>query len=109
LKIVDNDNTFNYSNIVALKVEGKSVMVTKTFPNPTRSNFNIEIVADKKQLLSAEVFDIIGKRVGNYQVNVEAGLNKKQISLSALAAGTYIIQLKDEKGNIIEKVKIIKE
>lgn len=109
LKIVDNDNSFNYSNIVLLKTDKQAFAVTKMFPNPVHSTYNIEIIADKAKNINIELFDVIGKKVLSQSLNLQAGINEKQITLFALAAGAYVVQLRDETGNVIKKAKIVKE
>ena len=108
LKMIDRDGSFNYSAIVKVKTFTKSIAVTKIFPNPTQDNLNLELLAETKQQIRLEAFDIAGKKVANFELSIEKGLNKKQVSLSKLANGTYFIQAKDEAGNVIEETKIIK-
>lgn len=108
LKIIDRDGGFKYSDIVKIKTPPKSIAITKIFPNPAKDNLTIELITDKKQTVKIEVFDMAGKRVSDFNLVAEQGINTKQVSLNRLANGTYYIQAKDTNGNIIEKTKIVK-
>jgi hypothetical protein len=54
------------------------------------------------------VFDLLGKRLTDIDLSVEQGISEKTISLSSLPSGTYLIKVKDKKGNVVHKSKFIK-
>lgn len=86
-----------------------SNQLTKIFPNPTSSNVSFEFVSSTNQRITLEVMDITGRKIMAQTVHVYQGANQKQISLSHLAAGTYIVRFKDAQNNTISEQKIIKD
>ncbi len=108
LKMVDKDGTFTYSEIVKIKTPAKSVFFSRAFPNPTTGKLTLEVISDMRKNLSAEVLDLLGKRVQLDRINLEPGVNLKTVMVNRLAVGTYFIQLRDESGTVIGKSTFIK-
>ena len=108
LKVLDKDGRFEYSQIVKIKTPKKPVIITKIFPNPTTGKINLQVISDSRKSLTVEAFDLIGKKVATFKVNVESGLNERSVYVTLLASGTYFLQIVDASGTIIEKTKFIK-
>jgi alpha-tubulin suppressor-like RCC1 family protein len=68
----------------------------KLFPNPVNDLLNIETALELK---SVEIFNIHGQKV--------LTSNKKQINVSDLAAGIYLVRIEDVEKNIATKKIII--
>lgn len=70
------------------------------YPNPTSKiiNLNIENVSN----FQIEIFDMIGKKVAQYK-------NQKQIDISELNRGTYLVKIKDIATQKTTTAKFIKE
>jgi hypothetical protein len=58
LKIIDNDGTYKFSNVIVIK-NAKNTDVN-VFPNPVKSTINIELGANAKGNYSIKVYDITG-------------------------------------------------
>lgn len=69
----------------------------KIFPNPTQDFLNISL-PENNQVLQATIYNLQGKEVRSYTSAI------KEIDISALANGTYLLLLKTEKGNISKKI-----
>jgi hypothetical protein len=108
LKTINIDGSYAYSEIVRVKTENRAISLTRLFPNPTSSFINYEIVAANAQTLSVEIFDIAGRKMMNQTIHLSQGINEKQLNLTNMSAGSYIIQFKDAQDNVIEKAKVIK-
>lgn len=67
-------------------------------PNPATN----QITIDSKQYTKGEIeiFDVMGKQVGNRQSAVS---NKTQIDISFLKKGVYFLQVKSENGKAVKK------
>jgi len=109
LRMVDLDANFTYSNIVRIQTGKKALAVTKMYPNPAHTDFNLEFFAEKNSIVLVTIFDFSGKKMINRQVNLQAGLNDYQLNLNNLANGSYFIQVKDIDGKVIEKTKLVKQ
>lgn len=108
LKTMNIDGSFAYSNVVKVKTDSRAISLTRLFPNPTSSVINLEIVAANQQSINIEIFDIAGRKVMNQTIQLSSGVNQKQLTLTNLSAGSYVIQFKDASDNIIEMAKVVK-
>jgi hypothetical protein len=73
------------------------VLEVKLYPNPVRHILNIEIEND---IQSIEIYNIQGQKV--------LYSNQKQINVSNLAAGIYMVRIQDTENNIATKKVVIK-
>jgi len=94
--------------VIKINTEQKNSLTPKVYPNPTESIVNLEMPSKNQQKINVEVFDLSGRRVINQSMMLNAGINLRQLSLSGLASGGYIIQFKNAQNVVIEKVKITK-
>ena len=64
LKVVDKDGSFKYSKTIDARLKANAVFVKKAFPTSFKpgTTVNAEIVSDRNQTVSIELFDISGKR-----------------------------------------------
>lgn len=70
----------------------------KIYPNPTKNHINIEVGTTEG--LSIYVYDLQGKQLFLFE-NVKG---KKQIDLSSLNAGMYLLQARNSKGQFHKKI-----
>lgn len=97
LKIVDKDNRWVYSNVVAMKNDGTAAGLNSVYPNPFRNKIDLIITTEKAEKLSIRIIDINGKNVRVVEVNAIKGLNQFSISnLDNIAAATYFIEVQGE-------------
>ena len=109
LKLINTDGSFIYSQVVKIKTATKPIMITKVFPNPTKHNVSLEIFAERTQAIQVRVFDPTGKMVLADKIFLVAGLNEHILPLNGVSAGIYFIRLSDDKGIVVEVIKLIKE
>ncbi|MCB9034144.1 MAG: T9SS type A sorting domain-containing protein [Chitinophagales bacterium] len=109
LKIVDNDGTYEYSNIILLNVNHiVKDAIANIYPNPTNAFVNIDYQSTTNNNLNINIYDATGKLMLNKQEAVNEGLNKLILDLSVLAKGTYILQMNNQDGTLNNQVKLIK-
>ena len=93
LKQIDRDGKANYSNTILLKGDNvKQVSIVGAYPNPTRNILNVQIVAPAQERVSLVVTDITGKILQQETMVLNTGDNTKQIDVSRLTQGTYILK-----------------
>ena len=109
LKIVDNDGSFVYSNIVKLENARRAFTVTQLFPNPVKDVLTVQLQSEKQQRVTYTIYDITGKQVQASQGQLNQGLNSTSIPMSNLSGGTYILQYKDQQGGSLGTFKIVKD
>jgi Secretion system C-terminal sorting domain len=108
LKMVDRDASFTYSNVVRIVTAKKALAVIRLFPNPTKDKVSLELVAEKQQSVTISLSDFGGKRVYRKAILLNTGLNSADVQMSSLAAGTYFMEVRDEKGTVFYKSKLVK-
>ena len=71
------------------------------FPNPVRDLLNLK--SSKASIKSVEIYDINGKLIMNQVINA----NEKELNVSELVSGAYILRIKHDEG--IESIRILKQ
>jgi len=99
LKIVDNDGTFKYSNVINIQNDKVSVNeFSRVYPNPTNGNLTVEVLSTISYNTDISVLDILGKSILDNPVALTKGLNALQFNFSHLPKGTYILRFNDTDG-----------
>ena len=109
LKIIDNDGTFSYSNIINIPISEVVVnSFVKIYPNPTGGELFVEIQSTGVYDTKVIAYDIVGKKTFEKASGLIKGLNKLKFDFSLLANGAYILQFADSDGKL-HSAKFIKE
>lgn len=82
-----NNSDFDFKNKISV------------YPNPTTNILNIETVAEND--FTIEIYDLIGKKVAQYS-------NQKQIDISELVIGTYLVKITDVATQKTSVTKVLK-
>lgn len=87
LKMVDNDNTFRYSDVIAVKRSDKFKLDFELYPNPSSDFVNIVTISND-DVHTVKIIDMFGKvvYVGNLSSNAIG-----KIDVSNLSSGLYHI------------------
>ena len=102
LKMVDNDGSFKYSNIVAIKGTGAASDFT-VYPNPVNKGSNAVVkIADITDATTLSVIDYTGKLIKQLPTNTST------INISNLQPGSYLIRINNSKtgGNTTQKLAV---
>jgi surface protein len=99
LKSINNDETGEWSSIVALHTTKTAVNNTmKVYPNPATDFINLEFDGIDPSNFNVLVMDMSGKVI--YKLDgVETAINQYTLPLNGIESGMYIVQLSDEFGN----------
>lgn len=109
----------NPSNVVTQGFQQPDVTVTKTeeanaginvvvFPNPSAEQLNIELTSVASRKMKLELIDINGRLVHTQQTEVPAGVQTLSMNIASLAAGQYVLRVKDTVKNTQSTYKIQK-
>jgi len=92
LKMVDEDDGFTYSDVIALKNNKLSLQV-ELFPNPVKAGSFLQLITDTDMSTDGfiQVFDNLGKEVLTQQLPFKARRHK--IDLGELSPGVYFVNL----------------
>jgi Secretion system C-terminal sorting domain len=104
LKMVNEDGTFNYSNVILLKTTINKSTISM-FPNPAATQININVASIIKIGTQINVFDVHGKIM--YQQQLEAGKGATSIDVQAWARGNYMVQI--IQGTDVNTIKLVKQ
>jgi hypothetical protein len=95
--MTDNDQKFTYSKIVRLVNEQLDYSITIS-PNPATDNIRLMFSKALEKASKFVIYDMNGKLVASSTVEKDESV--KNINISALSAGKYIIQLNTQNENV---------
>jgi uncharacterized protein YjdB len=79
----------------------------RIYPNPTSNQLNVDFNLDKSsEAASTEMFDLLGRKVLQKGLEVNAGANYHTLSVSSLPTGTYLLHLRLDQEITVQKVVI---
>jgi len=106
LKLVDQNGAFTYSEI--RKVELQKANVTQGMvvsPNPSTGVIRLAWTNSADGNIQIKIHDLRGKEVYNQTTQATEGYQVKQLNLSDLSAGVYMIQVQSNQST--EQFKLI--
>ena len=80
----------------------------RMYPNPVQSTLNIEFDSPEAGKFSIEVFDHLGRKIYEEQLNVSNGMNYRQLNTDSWSKGLYLITISQSEGKTIFSRKIAK-
>jgi hypothetical protein len=95
IKIVNKSGSFTYSPVRAVKFD-KGLEEVKIFPNPAITVLNIQLPSSYAGKVSLQVYAADGKYISSMKPNVST----IQLNVLPLPAGTYILKLTKDNGDI---------
>ncbi len=102
LKIVDKDESYQYSSIINVELYPPETFLVELFPNPAYHNDNLYIkyYAGSSTTILISVIDLTGKIEFNRSVYVKKGLNEFPVNISVLSKGLHIVQIVSDNTTI---------
>jgi hypothetical protein len=102
LKSVDNDGTFEYSDVIAIKSSLAQTENVVIYPNPTTGPLTVQhAVGLEKGTIS--VIDLSGKEIK--LLNIERNSTSTSLDLTDLQSGVYFIQVSNGEKSVIKLIK----
>jgi hypothetical protein len=95
IKLYERNGEALYSPIRTLRPDSKAFALN-IYPNPVQKEANIAFTMDKAQPITIQLTDMRGKRIADFPMQTQKGLNQKKIDVSSLAAGTYMFLIRTE-------------
>ncbi|MCX7953764.1 MAG: T9SS type A sorting domain-containing protein [Bacteroidales bacterium] len=110
LKIVENDNSYYYSDLISVYCNNKDIEIIEIFPNPAEDYFYFTVCSSKDREVEVKLFNIEGKYVINQTLFIHEGISTWYIDTKKLAAATYYLSIfttdnlsKDSKIVVVKK------
>jgi len=102
LRLVNNDNSFRFSEIKNVKHLSYAEMMVS--PNPVAQNMRVLVEADKTEKATLFITDLAGRRVFNTSVNIVEGNNTLNIPVSTLNSGSYVVTIQLANQTLVKKI-----
>jgi len=110
LKQIDNDGTYEYSDMLSVDISVPSnYQLSQNYPNPFNPETRIEFTIPQTQLVSLKVYNILGEFVTEIINEVkEAGTYSILFNASGLPSGMYMYRLEASGYTAQRKMTLIK-
>ena len=109
LKQIDNDGTYEYSEIVEVEFVPTEFALYQNYPNPCNPSTKIKYTIPQETSVTIKIFDILGNEVMTLvSEKQEAGSYDVEFDGSNLVSGIYIYQMQAGAFNNTKKMLIIK-
>jgi len=95
LKQIDNDGTFEYSNVITVNVDvPDKFFLSQNYPNPFNPETRIDFTIPEKQVVTLRVYNILGELVTELiHEEKDAGSHSVTFGASNLSSGFYVYRL----------------
>ncbi len=106
LKMLDKDGKYNYSKIIAIKLNGAiSTESFSVFPNPFVTDFKVKMSSQEDIIASFRVISFDGKEVLTRKVSVQKGENIIVLKdFGTMPVGSYILEVTTPTDKFIHKI-----
>lgn len=107
LKMIDNDGSYEYSNIAVIALEKAETKAFSIVPNPFNDNVNLNIYASRDGSAAIDIIDITGKTILSYTQDVKQGNAAYRLHQpELLKPGIYFVNIElDGKRQIAKLMK----
>jgi hypothetical protein len=107
LKMIDEDGSFKYSPVVAVKLEAVSKLI-QVNPNPVKDLSVLHLVGCREGYYMLEISNGSGQVICSKHAYATKDISIP-LSLTGYAKGLYIIKVYSEKDGFVQAVKLLKE
>ncbi len=83
--------------------------ISAVYPNPTSSEFKIDVTTDVDEVITVQVYDVIGNLIINEKHQMTKGTSTLTNSISNYEAGMYFVRLIDNDANTIYSQTLVKQ
>lgn len=106
LKQIDNDGTFEYSDVVEVEVVPDQYELSQNYPNPFNPGTAIQFSLPKQTQLKINLYNMLGEQVATLTEGMfESGYHKVTYNAGTLPSGTYVYRL--ESADFVQVKKMI--
>ena len=109
IKQVDIDGRYKYSVTASVNLVIKETSAS-VLPNPVINEIAIDFLSKANQNVLVALFDMTGKQVAVERITIPKGSSRKPWAKTGnLQRGIYILNIKDESGELIYNGKLVKQ
>jgi PKD repeat protein len=93
---------------IASVASQNSVVSTQIYPNPTNSNYSVQIEANQQTDVTISITNLVGQVVETTTNEISVGTNVISFDSSSYPNGVYLVSITNNKSGIIFNSKLIK-
>ena len=109
LKQIDNDGSFEYSDVIEVEILPTKFELSQNYPNPFNPSTTIRFSLPKETQLKINIYNMLGELVQTLaEGTYEAGYHKVTFSASSLPSGAYIYRIESPEFVQVKKMVLIK-
>jgi surface protein len=114
LRQVDTDGSATLTEPIAVARSGPDqLQLLSTAPNPARQQVTVrygipEATIDAGSRVQMRLYDVLGRQVRSMEARAEGGRHKRQLDVSSLAAGTYVLRLSAGGQSTARKLTVVR-
>ncbi len=101
LKMIDQDQSFEYSKVVSLGEAKTNFDNLVLYPNPVRNSLTLTFGSTAQGSTIIDVIDMLGRKVSSTVFATQQGLNPLTIATDGLQNGAYLVRLTAANGNTV--------
>ncbi|MBP6432762.1 MAG: T9SS type A sorting domain-containing protein [Ferruginibacter sp.] len=108
LKIINDDGTFTFSQIITLRNDAIKTQIVNIYPNPIINEVSVQFTSSSTKIINYIITDITGRQVDNGLLSITKGNTKQIINCRKFRTGTYSIKFGDNTNTTIGVYKLLK-
>jgi hypothetical protein len=98
LRMVDIDNKFSYSRVVAVTSTSGIKDLLQLFPNPVTDVLQLQLQSDKKETATLSITTIAGQVILQRELQLAEGSNAFSIPVKSFQSGHYYVTIHTSSG-----------
>jgi hypothetical protein len=109
LKQIDQDGTFEYSDIVEVEVVPTKYELSQNYPNPFNPSTTVRFSLPKETQLKINIYNMLGQLIETLaEGTYEAGYHKVTFNASNFPSGAYIYRLESDAFFQVKKMILLR-
>jgi len=109
LKQIDNDGSFEYSDVVEVEVVPDQFELSQNYPNPFNPSTTIQFSLPVQLQLKINLYNMLGELVRTIaEGTYEKGYHKISFNANGLPSGTYVYRLESSDFVQVKKMILLK-
>ena len=96
----EEENIYDYLDIVQYSNMGEAMKISNLFPNPATYYSKVILVGGDGENIDIRITNMLGQNLYVNSVRVEGNETVLQLNTSSFPAGTYIVSFTNSKGNV---------
>jgi hypothetical protein len=101
--------TYCHSAIANGNSSDNSNVFSSLYPNPTSSDFKIDVTSDIEREITLQVYDVLGNLIINEKHQIAIGTSTMNTNIESYKAGMYFVRLVDSNATTVYSQTVLKQ